>query len=786
MSIRVQDPLFLLSAQTGLSVGELQAEAAAGNPDVEKPQEALKTGEPIPIIFCRRRNSNGGVMVQPKMTEGYFANPIIEKEYSTDNGQTTFKFPTQVTQLKYLLVLSEGCLPQLQIRDIFHGNCRRGTFNQACNGRAGTWTPGNFIDDHLNYIVTQNAQGVFSFNVFNLTSGQSAKVYSTIYYKSSDGVLHQLRYIENSFPAFCGTSGTYSGLTTLSFEFEVRDKQATKLEKTISVFVRKGLQVTRLVDSATGESDNFVDLAKYLFQAGNRLADDLIDDTALTIAANFTDANGFFFNGELKKSQNLLDWLQATSVNFLLRLSNSGGKFGLLPRLPYNADYTIKTTQVTPEFTFTEEHVVDGGFELSYISLEDREPVCFVVQWRQQPEADFGLVRTVQVKYANEAANGPFVNIDMSNYCTNENHAVKVGAFRLAQRKFITHHLRLTVRERSYNASLVVGDLVRVRLRRETAEGEVEYHDKLYEINRIEKTFASTIVYDLTHFPIDTQGRSIVAREVAAATGAGNIINVGRTTFDCDENSSTATTTVGTSSGGGGSNQPPASDTEIDISQPGPNDVDSPYPEGPQNPEDPLDETLDGSDSNNPQIEGYTDTPGLGDTLTYSPGCSGAIIKWYKIDINTGVVTLIGSGVGATLTVTEALQQEGVRVYAEGCCPDPAAPGGYGTCTKSDEVDVFDEIISCPGGGQSGGQGTFTKVIDVGPAYPASFTFTHTAYFIQDRFVISGAASLDTGYVSSNNQAVTVQKTSASRYITVTVYAPSSGTAWNYSVGCAS
>jgi hypothetical protein len=323
-------------------------------------------------------------------------------------------------------------------------------------------------------------------------------------------------------------------------------------------------------------------------------------------------------------------------------------------------------------------------------------------------------------------------------------------------------------------------------LRRETSEGEVEYHDKLYEINRIEKTFASTIVYDLTHFPIDTQGRSIVAREVAAASGAGNVINVGRTTFDCDENSSTATTTVGTSSGGGGNNQPPESDTEIDIDQPGPDDVDSPYPEGPQNPEDPLDETLDGSDSSNPQIQGYTDTPGLGDTLTYSPGCSGAIIKWYKIDINTGAVTLIGSGVGATLTVTEALQQEGVTVYAEGCCPDPAAPGGYGTCTKSDEVNVFDEIISCPGGGQSGGQGTFTKVIDVGPAYPASFTFTHTAYTIKDRFVISGAASLDTGYVSSFAQAVTVQKTSASRYITVTVYAPSSGTAWNYSVGCAS
>jgi hypothetical protein len=786
MSIRVQDPLFLLSAQTGLSVNELQVEAAAGNPDLEKKQEALKTGEPIPILFCRFRNGNGGVMLQPKTTEAYFSNSIVENTYSTDGGSTVFGFPIERLELKYLLVLGEGNMAQLQVRDIFYGSCRRGTFNQKYNGRAGTWNPGNNIDNYHTYTATPNAQGYYVFNVSNLNQGESIKYPKNTYYKGQSNIIYSIKHKEYGLPVFCGTSGTYAGLTTLSFEYDLDDADSEDIGKTINVFVRNGLQVTRLVDGVTGESDNYVDLVKYLFQSNNRLADDLIDNTALTTAAKFTDANGFLFNGELKKSQNLLDWLQSTSVNFLLRVSNSGGKFGLLPRLPYNTDHTIKTTQVTPEFTFTEEHVVDGGFELSYISLEDREPVCFVVHWRQQPEANFGLVRTVQVKYANEATDGPFVSIDMSNYCTNEDHAVKVGAFRLAQRKFITHHLRLTVRERSYNASLVVGDLVRVRLRRETSEGEVEYHDKLYEINRIEKAFASTIVYDLTHFPIDTQGRSIVAREVAAASGAGNIIDVGRTTFDCDENSSTDSSNIGSSSGGGGNNQPPESDTEIDINQPGPDDVDSPYPEGPQNPEDPLDETLDGSDSSNTQIQGYTGTPGLGDTLTYSPGCPGAIIKWYKININTGEVTLIGSGVGATLSVTQALQQEGVRVYAEGCCPDPAAPGGYGTCIKSDEVDVFDEIIDCPGGGQAGGQGTFTKVINVGTAYPASFNFTWTAYTIQDRFVISGAATYDTGFVSGTNVSVSVAKTSANQYITVTVYAPTTGTAWNYSVGCAS
>lgn len=809
MSIRISDPLFLLSAETGLSAAELSAEPGEGNTKFDTPQDSLKTGEPIPIIFCRRRNNSGGVMVKPKMTEASFSNDVNARTVSTDGGSSRLAQIFEVVDLKYLLVLSEGNLPQVQVRDLFYGGCRKGTFNQVYDGRAGTWNPGNTIDDYIDYDVQPNAQGEYIFNLTQMVEGAVAKIDQKLHRKVTAGGTIQypnIPYRKHEFPIFTGTSGSYSGLSTLSFEYQVEVTEQQDTKKSINAFIRGGLQVTRLVDDATGESDNFVDLVKYLFQANNRLADDLIDTTSLITAANFTDTNGFLFNGSVTKSQNLLDWIQKTSVNFLLRTSNTKGKFGLRPRLPYNTDYTIKTDQITPEYTFTEEHVVKGGFEIEYISLEDREPSCFVVQWRQQPEADFGLVRTVEVRYENEALDGPFINIDMSNYCTSENHAVKVGAFRLAQRKFITHHLRLTVRELNYNALLTVGDIVRVRLRRETNEGAIEYHDKVYEINRIEKTFASEIVYDLTHFPIDSQGRSIIAREVANAVGAGNVINVGRSTFDCDVNSSTATTTAGTSSGGGGTT-PGSADTSVSIDTPTNALVDAngdpildangnlqsiedaPYPGSStvnesndwNNPDDPLD-----APQAQPTISGYTGTPTSGDTLSFSPGCEGAFIEWFKININTGERTSLGSGVAFDLTISDELQQEGVQILGVGRCPDPSAPDGYGPEVESDTVDVFDEIVSCPGGGDAGNQGTFTKVIDVGTAYPASFDFTWTAYTIQDRFVISGAATLDTGFVSGENVTVSVAKTSADRYITVTVYAPSYGTAWNYSVGCAS
>ena len=696
MSIRISDPLFLLSAQTGLSVGELVAKAAAGNPDMEKAQEALKTGDPIPLLFCRRRNGNGGVMVQPKITEASFSNTVNEEQQSI-NGVTSFVRPFEKVEIKYLAVLSEGEVPQLQVRDLFHGNCRRGTFNQTYDGRAGTWTPGNNLYSFFTYNATQNATyGYYEYDISTLTQGESVGYPKNYYYKDTDNVINNFERKDYGFPVFCGTSGSYSGLTTLSFEYDFDTTHKTKdlepLKKTINAFIREGLRVTRLVDSVTGSSDNFADLAKYLFQKNNRLADDLIDNTALTTAAKFADANGFFFNGELKESQNLLDWLQATSVNFLLRVSSSGGKFGLLPKLPYNTDHTIKTTQITPEFTFTEEHITDGGFEIEYISLEDKEPVCFVVQWRQQPEADFGLVRTVEVRTTGEAANGPFVNIDLSDYCTNEDHAVKVGAFRLAQRKFITHHLRLTVRERSYNASLVVGDIVRVRLRRETNKGEVEHHDKLYEINRIEKTFSSTIVYDLTHFPIDSEGRSLVARVVASASGAGNTINVGRSTFDCDENSSTDSSSIGSSSGGGGSNQPPAGDTGLEIQLPLDADgstqsADAPFPGGSNNPPDPLEgeagntsaATISGS---NTGYGGSSATPGNQVQVAASElACANGRVCYYRLDKRTGVRTLrecvttpIAGNFSSYITTADIDHW----IVAEGQCPDSSSEDGFG------------------------------------------------------------------------------------------------------------
>jgi hypothetical protein len=67
-------------------------------------------------------------------------------------------------------------------------------------------------------------------------------------------------------------------------------------------------------------------------------------------------------------------------------------------------------------------------------------------------------------------------------------------------------------------------------------------HDYLYQVERITKTLAGDVSYEATHFPIDDQGRSLIALDVAAAVGTGIILPSGRTGVSCDVNSSSDNT----------------------------------------------------------------------------------------------------------------------------------------------------------------------------------------------------------------------------------------------------
>jgi len=630
MNIQVSDPLSLLIYQSGLSGDDLTEEAAKGNTSLDVRQKAIQIGEPVPIVFGRRvtvgSSDIGGVFVAPGCTSGRFVND------GTTNALT----------VNLQLILSQGQIGDIKENQLYQWACRVGTWKRAYNERASNWTPATTIT-----------------NVANKTTW-------------------------DNIPSYPGTDAVFTDLTALSYTNTFADGDRT-WDRQIYVFVENGLKVTRILDSQLGSSNNFIDLAIYLIKQSKRLPDDMIDTTSMTAAANFLNTNNFLCNGVVEKSQNLEDFLTQTGNQFLLRLSEKDGKKCFKPRLPVNADHTINSTNaISPVYGFSEDTILDGSFEIQYIPITERQDAKALVMWKQQNDNDLPIIRTSEVQQSG-VSNPVIIQYDLSQWCCSESHAIKFAAFQIAKRRYITHTLRISVRPSTFNSTLALGDIVRVKLRRETNAGTVDYHDYLYEVERIQKATTGVIELDLIHFPVDSSGFSIIARAVVSATAVGTVIPTSRTDITCHSNTGTGNIVDD------GVTWPSLGSTDFDL---GTFTEDFAFEDDLGNATDPFD---------NDFVTGLTDDRTtsdnlkVGDTLTATGGaCANGRICWYrrnKPNSHTpsptwGVKTLISCSASSNGSGSMQLTTADIDhwIISESSCPDPASDDGFGTPTPIGET----------------------------------------------------------------------------------------------------
>lgn len=482
MSIIGSDPFDTLIYQQSLIGTPLIEGRAAGADDLDVPQRAVTIGEVVPIAFGRRRDGIGGIFVSPPATEARFEN-------NTANAVTAY----------YHVVISEGSIPGIQVRDLYQRSCRVGTFSQSYNRRAGSWDPGNFI-------------------------------------------VPRPGYQKPECPYYCGTGGTYEDMTTGSFIIPNVPNGDSRWDRQIHAFLRGGMQLPRILDSVFGPSDSFVDLLLYLLRKTARIADALIDFPSLFAAADFADKLGLRFNGLVNQSANVEDMMASVGRDFLLTKTTKGGKFALRPLLPTTGTNELNLGVITPVYTFTEDHLNPDSVDINWIPVNDRRPFCALMLWRQQPEDDIGMVRTTEVRQFGLAENGPFEQHDLSAFAASEVHAVKAGAYRVAKRRYTSHTFKGKLRPGVFGETLTQGDIVRVRLNRTASDAASGTHDYLYEVDRISKSRTGKITLNLLHFPINELGQSLVALEVANAVGSGRLLDTGKSGTSCDTNSDTDTT----------------------------------------------------------------------------------------------------------------------------------------------------------------------------------------------------------------------------------------------------
>ena len=497
---------------TGQLPPPAKSAAAAGNSPLRVPQRAMVIGESIPVVFGRRRGTVGGVLVFPPATEARF-----------ENTSTT------ITS-RYHMVLGEGQMGSVQVRDARNGESRIGTYSQNYNKRAGSWSPGN---------VT------------------TAQAYSA------------------TFPTYTGGGGNYSGITTIEAGATF-PADSDEWKTGWNFFIRDGMTIERgrLADGVVGASDNIADLVLWAWQRSSRVPLAMIDLDSMAAAARFVEANGLWCNGLFEDSANLGDFVIRILPFFLLRETKVGGRYGLRPLLPANADGSIITTPIEPRWLLDERIIKPDSFQRTNVEASVRRAPILNVIWRQQAdETDIAVPRTLPIGTSN-GTDKPEQR-DLSQFCTSELHASRAGSYEYARRVLVGHTATVKLRPGSQTGRIKEGDVVQIYLRVE-ADGDTPwFYNCYYQVESVGADFTGEETLSLTHFPVDADGRSLLADAVVRAPVTGIILPSQRTGPSGDVAGRDTDTSVPASSTGGSPITPPGQPPGL----PG-----SPLPGGPGEP----------------------------------------------------------------------------------------------------------------------------------------------------------------------------------------------------------
>lgn len=242
----------------------------------------------------------------------------------------------------------------------------------------------------------------------------------------------------------------------------------------LSSYVTGGTQVRRLLNNMSeGPSHLLPDLAldrltnpKY---GPENISDDQVKIDNFTASAQWCYDRRYFFDGGVILSQEPpRQWIADHAFFMLLDFREVNGQFDLVPFISFEP--------VNHVALFTAGNIAEGTFKFETIPLENRQASQISVKWRQERSsvnpANPGMFPQVKEVLVREAApygdeTLPLEPIDMSNFCTNENHAIDFAKFTLRMRRLRDHAISF---ETTYDGleglttGVGPGDMIRVAM----------------------------------------------------------------------------------------------------------------------------------------------------------------------------------------------------------------------------------------------------------------------------------------------------------------------------------
>lgn len=279
-------------------------------------------------------------------------------------------------------------------------------------------------------------------------------IYDEVQSSVSNGPEHEIVYVNEIVPN--DTAPLYDGIGLIgvnvvsAFEF----RQFSQF----SGYVTGGTEVRRLLNSLTeGPSHLLPDLAldrltntKY---GPGSITDDLINLNSFQASAQWCLNRRYFFDGGvIISAESPRQWIADMAAAMLLDFREVGGRYELLPFIPDPAGDGSTFGVVTHKAMFTAGgNIAEDTFSYESIAPDDRQAVQVSAKWRQERSSSnpgnpglFPVEREVLVREAAPYGSDtmPIETIDLSDFCTNENHAIDVAKFTIRMRRLRNHTIK--------------------------------------------------------------------------------------------------------------------------------------------------------------------------------------------------------------------------------------------------------------------------------------------------------------------------------------------------------
>lgn len=351
----------------------------------------------------------------------------------------------------------------------------------------------------------------------------------------------------NTFPTSYDRTSSYTNIQLLGVQGNLYDLAKTYSApsdlKQLHIFMENGLYVTKWrfqnnsisnpgnIVGTVGSSDKFADLAYYWFEQSGKFPNtnfSYLSTTSVALCALFHEHYNITYNAYLTSTTSFISYAQTVAPMLLCSLYTSIGSYSMRPVLPLKDDGTIEDGVLTPKELFTDSDlnedsiqnsIIAGTYSKEYKSGQELLPVSIVVTWRGQGNYNLETSQTTTVRYSDYPADAPEEVFDMTEFCTNADHATIFAKYVLATRRYSRHSVSFqTARNVESTSVLRPLDIISISLVRANSAGDSRTETEFYLVDSLDYDSNGLVTIAATQFPVNEAGASIVSNSILSGS----------------------------------------------------------------------------------------------------------------------------------------------------------------------------------------------------------------------------------------------------------------------------